>query len=692
MLQNTPTPSRPEILAPAGDETCFLAALAAGADAVYAGLKHFSARMEADNFSISQLAALANLAHARGARLYVPMNVLLKPGEARAAGNLTRRLARDVGPDGLIIQDLAMVDIARQAGFEGKLHLSTLANLSHPAGMGLAVQLGVSRVVLPRELNVDEIRQMAAACPPGLDLEVFVHGALCHNVSGRCWWSTSLGGKSGLRGRCVQPCRRLYRMKAKGASHGEARRWFSCLDLGLDVLVRPLAAIPQVRSWKIEGRKKGPHYVFYVVTAYRLLRDEGCDVQARKAAQDLLEQALSRPTSHSIFLPQRPFQPVHPESETGSGLLVGKVAGQGGKPFLTPRQELLPGDLLRVGYEDEAGHRTVRVTRHVPKGGRLDLGPGQKGRAVEKSDGHPQDRRLRGAPPLPPGRPVFLVDRREPGLLHAVHELRDELARHTGSLPDAEPPDFTPAPIPPWRPGTSGQHHSEDINVFRFLPKGRMHGAPGLWLDEQNLRDTPRHLFAKLWWWLPPVIWPNEETAWSDLVARARAKGGRIFVLGAPWQKNLFEDRDCSRIDLLAGPMCNVAAPETLAVLARLGFKGAFVAPELPGEDLLKLPRHSPLPLGMVLNGAWPFGISRILADGLPERTALYSPKNEGLYVRRWGQNHWIYPAWDVDLSAHRDELERAGYVWFAHLTEPRPEAVPDRGRPSEFNWRLHLL
>ncbi|MGE4551519.1 MAG: U32 family peptidase [Desulfovibrionaceae bacterium] len=680
--------TKPEILAPAGDETCFLAALAAGADAVYAGLKHFSARMEADNFSISQLAALANLTRARGARLYVPMNVMLKPGEARAAGNLARRLARDVGPDGLIIQDLALLDIARQAGFEGELHLSTLANLSHPAGLALAARLGASRVVLPRELNLDEIKQMAEACPPGLDLEVFVHGALCHNVSGRCWWSTSLGGKSGLRGRCVQPCRRLYRADAGRAGRGESRRWFSCLDLGLDVLVRPLAAIPQVGAWKIEGRKKGPHYVYYVVAAYRMLRDQGNDAQARKAAVDLLEQALSRPTSHSVFLPQRAFQPVNPEAETGSGLQVGKVAGQGGKLYITPRLELLPGDLLRVGYEDEAGHRTVRVTRRVPKGGRFDLGGGpRRGKDGKPGPGRP-------AAPLPPGRPVFLVDRREPGLVRAVNELRDELARCAASLPDvegrAEPPDFAPRAVRPWRPGKHAPRRGEDVSVFRFLPKGRVDGAPGLWLDEKSLADAPRRLSGRLWWWLPPVIWPNEETVWAELAARARAQGGRTFVLGAPWQLGLFPDP--AGLTLLAGPMQNAACPETLAALAGLGFHGAFVAPELPGEDLLALPKQSPLPLGVVLRGAWPFGISRILAETLPARTALYSPKNEGLYVRRWGQNHWIYPAWDLDLSAHRAELERAGYVWFAHLVEPRPEAVPDRGRPSEFNWNLKLL
>ncbi len=279
-------------MAPAGDSQAFLAALAAGADAVYLGLKHYSARMQAENFSISELSRLANLARAKDAKVYVAMNTLLKPDDLESAGRLIDRLQRQVAPQALIVQDLGFVSLARQAGFTGELHVSTLANASHPKALAVAASLGVKRVVTPRELNVDEIRLMAEACPPGLDLETFVHGALCHCVSGRCWWSSFLGGRSGLRGRCVQPCRRNYR---QGGPKAQPQRLFSCLDLSLDVLVRPLLDIPQVKAWKIEGRKKGPHYVFYTVKAYRLLRDEGGNPEARKAALSLLEQSLGRP-------------------------------------------------------------------------------------------------------------------------------------------------------------------------------------------------------------------------------------------------------------------------------------------------------------------------------------------------------------------------------------------------------------
>lgn len=199
-----PTPERPEILAPAGDAQCFTAALAAGADAVYLGLKHFSARMQAENFGLTDLSRLTDLAHEEQARVYVAMNVLVKPQETAAAYRLIHRLARQVRPDGIIVQDLAMLDLARQAGFEGEINLSTLANITHPQGLQTAKDLGASRVILPRELSIDEIRAMGEACPEGLDLECFVHGALCYCVSGRCYWSSYMGGKSEARFSALQ--------------------------------------------------------------------------------------------------------------------------------------------------------------------------------------------------------------------------------------------------------------------------------------------------------------------------------------------------------------------------------------------------------------------------------------------------------------------------------------------------------
>ena len=248
----------PEILSPAGNKDAFLAALAAGADAVYCGLKSFSARMAAQNFTLEELIPLADLARAHGTRLYLTVNTLLKPEEVKPLAAQLDMVQRYVKPQALIIQDLAVADIAKQIGYAGEIHLSTLANVTM-AGIlkWLPKTFGVQRVVLPRELSIEEVKMMAAACPQDLSLEIFIHGALCYGVSGRCYWSSFLGGKSGLRGRCVQPCRRRYQQG------GQNNRLFACQDLSLDVLAKVLAGVPKIRAWKIEGRKKGPHYVYY---------------------------------------------------------------------------------------------------------------------------------------------------------------------------------------------------------------------------------------------------------------------------------------------------------------------------------------------------------------------------------------------------------------------------------------------
>ena len=668
--ENTTLP--PEILAPAGDISCFLSALAAGADAVYVGLKHFSARAGADNFSIGELSRMVDLADTEGRRVYVAFNSLLKPGDMDAAGRLIMRLARDVRPHALILQDIGMMELARQAGYEGQLHLSTLANITHPAALNAARSLGAARVILPRELSIDEIRQISAGCPADLDLELFVHGALCWCVSGRCYWSSYLGGKSGLRGRCVQPCRRVYNQK------GHEGRFFSCQDLSLDVLVRTLLDIPRLRCWKIEGRKKGPHYVYHSVAAYKMLRDHGTDARARKDAEELLEMALGRPRTHGRFLPQRENSVTTPEEPTSSGLLIGKIQftpaekNRPGQPYFKPRQALLPRDFLRIGYEDETWHTTLPVTRRTPKAGTylLHLSKHKTPRA---------------------GTPVFLIDRREPELEQILKDWERRLERaHAVQTREVSFVPRLPAPVRGRR--------QPDLLVRSSLPQGKeTRGAKssmiGLWMTPSTVRAISRTLAPRISWWLSPVIWPDEEESWKRLIVEALRDGARHFVLNSPWQIALF---DKSRLreapHLVAGPFCNASNAACIAVLASMGFEAAFVSPELARDDMLALPGQSCLPLGMVLSGWWPVGISRHKLHHLKPNETFTSPKGELFWARHYGENTWVYPGWPMNLDEYRTELENAGFSFFARLDETTPATLPEARRASLFNWQGTLL
>ncbi len=695
---NTPATfkHKPEILAPAGDMEAALAAFAAGADAVYLGLKHFSARMQAENFSLTDLASLAELARAENRKIYIALNTVLKSDDLAPAGRLMARLARDVKPHALIIQDIGAVELARQAGFAGELHLSTLANVTHPAALAEAARLGASRVILPRELTIDEIRQTCAAAPAGLDLELFVHGALCYCVSGRCYWSSYLGGKSGLRGRCVQPCRRTYAHKNREGA------FFSCLDLSLDVMAKTLLDIPNLASWKIEGRRKGPHYVYYVTTAYKMLRDNPADPQTKKAVEDILDMALGRAYTRGRFLPQHAAPVTNPDGQAASGLFVGKIthpaasAQSEEKNFrktgkarenkearpaprlvnILPRLELLPGDYLRIGLEDESGHFTTTVTKRIPKGGTLTLRPG-KG-------------------PLPKsGTPVYLLDRREPELCAALKTWSAKLKIHPGreSRAVAWEPDL-PAPIK----AKSGQ----TIILRASIPHGKdtrtgRHSQTlnGLWLSRRTAEEVSRTVAPRVSWWLPPVIWPDEEELWQGLILQLLRSKAKYFVCNSPWQISLLRKiagEDLAGLEITAGPFCNLTNPLAISALAKVGFSQVIASPELSGEDMLALPAQSPLPLGIVLSGFWPMGVSRHKQNVKLLGEPLLSPKRETFWARQYGQNTWIYPAWPLDITDKKDSLAQAGYVTFIHIHEHPGREIPEAARTSPFNWDLGLL
>jgi putative protease len=649
----------PLILAPAGNKAAFLAALAAGADAIYCGLKQFSARMQAKNFGLDELSRLTRLAHAKNTHVYITLNTLLTNADLEEIGRTLALVSQQVRPDAVIVQDLGLIELVRQTGFKGEVHLSTLANMSSLEGLRhLNQHLEVSRVVLPRELNVDEIKMLAQACPPELKLEVFVHGALCYGVSGRCYWSSYLGGKSGLRGRCVQPCRRRYTHEA------DSRRSFACQDLSLDVLVKVLKSIPAVNTWKIEGRKKGPHYVYYVVQAYRLLRDHGHEPQRKKEALALLDYALGRSTTHYNFLPQRP-QPAVPSGEpTGSGLFIGRVRGSQRNPYFIPREALLPGDVLRIGYEDDAWHQIKRLKQAVPAKGKLHL-RSPAGRAPRKAT------------------PVFLVDRREKALKARLDGLEREL--DAIKAPAVSKSAFQ-VRLPQRLQATA---KTLRLRVHRPPMPKQTTGATGIWLVPESDLRMPAKLFPHVWVWLPPVTWPASEQAIFDQVRQLQARGARNFVLNAPWQIAWF--KQTRRLNLWAGPFCNTANVLAIKVLRDWGFKGVIASPELHRQDYLALPQHSPLPLGMVVSGIWPLCVSRTLSEEMTMDTPFTSPKGEKGWVHRYGPDYWVFPNWEIDLKVHTQDLINAGYRMLVDLREPVPRGIKMKKRPGAWNWRIGL-
>ncbi len=258
----------PELLAPAGTLDAFLAALDAGADAVYTGAGAFNARAAADDLTCEELAWACEVAHGLGARVYVTMNIFVRDDELGECVALARRVL-DAGADALIVADLGLCRRLRREAPDVEIHLSTQAGVHAAAGAVLASeQLGASRVTCGRELTVDEIGAMAAT---GVEIEAFCHGAICICYAGACSFSARRRGRSANRGDCTQPCRVPYQLVDGEGRRVDARDGdlLLCpcdyLSAGhLDELVRS-----GVGALKIEGRMKNPDYVYNVVSCYR---------------------------------------------------------------------------------------------------------------------------------------------------------------------------------------------------------------------------------------------------------------------------------------------------------------------------------------------------------------------------------------------------------------------------------------
>ena len=275
---------RPELLAPAGSATSMVAAVQCGADAIYLGAGDFNARKNADNFS-GELDAAVGYCHARNAKAYVTLNTMVRQDELARLEHTIGEVCAS-GADGVIVQDPGTARAIRQMAPTLPLHASTQMAVHNPQGVEFLVKEGFDRVVLAREMTYKEI---AACAGLGAELEVFVHGALCVSCSGQCLLSSLIGGRSGNRGLCAQPCRMKYRMDDREGYLLSTRDL--CGLEGLEALVQAGAD-----SLKIEGRLKRPEYVAQTVSSYRealdsLLRGGAYDIDA---ARQQLQQMFNR--------------------------------------------------------------------------------------------------------------------------------------------------------------------------------------------------------------------------------------------------------------------------------------------------------------------------------------------------------------------------------------------------------------
>ncbi|MDL2288929.1 U32 family peptidase [Oscillospiraceae bacterium OttesenSCG-928-F05] len=269
---------KPELLAPAGGGEQLEAAIRYGADAVYLGGKAFGMRSRSENFDPESLEAAVALCHSHGVKLYVTCNTLPLNRDIESLGETLRFLGR-IGADAVIVADIGVLRMAKREAPELEVHISTQMGVTNWQAARELHALGASRVIPARELSLDDLKELRDKTPPGLEIEAFVHGAMCVSFSGRCLISQYLTGRDANRGECAQPCRwnwRLVEEKRPGqyfpVTEDEGTYFFNAQDMCMLPHVDKLAAAG-VGSFKIEGRAKSAYYTAVTTNAYRCAID-----------------------------------------------------------------------------------------------------------------------------------------------------------------------------------------------------------------------------------------------------------------------------------------------------------------------------------------------------------------------------------------------------------------------------------
>ncbi|KAF0241658.1 MAG: collagenase-like [Planctomycetota bacterium] len=371
---------KPELLSPAGDFDCLKAAVENGADAVYFGLAKFSARARAHNFTADELPGTIRFLHERGVRGYVAFNTLIFSDELEEAEAMLRAIA-SAGADAVIVQDIGVARLAREISPTLEIHASTQMTVTSAESLRFAQAAGASRAILARELSVDEIAKIRASCD--LQVEVFVHGALCVAYSGQCLTSEALGGRSANRGACAQACRLPYDLVVDGEVHGgdDVKYLISPQDLAAYEVLPRLVEIG-VASLKIEGRLKTPEYVANVTRFYREQIDKVCAgdraAPPRERVREL-ELSFSRGFSNGFLAGVNHQELVKGLSPKKRGIFLGTVeAVSRGRVRLLTAAPVKPGDgvVFDQGHpeREETGGSIYEVFSEGRKAGEVESG------------------------------------------------------------------------------------------------------------------------------------------------------------------------------------------------------------------------------------------------------------------------------------------------------------------------------
>ncbi|MFN2366424.1 MAG: peptidase U32 family protein, partial [Desulfurivibrionaceae bacterium] len=643
-----------ELLAPAGTLEVFEVAVEAGADAVYIGAPFFNARELARHFSMAEVAAMIDYGHKHGVKVYLAMNSLVKEAEvAKAVESLA--VLEKLGPDALIIQDLGLYYLLHEFFPKIKIHASTLMAAHNTVAVNKLAAMGYGRVVLPRESTIPEIKQITASTDA--EIEVFVHGAMCFSYSGLCLFSSFQGGRSSLRGRCVQPCRRRYTWQGRGKAKGGSGYFFSMNDLeGIDLL--PDLASAGVTSLKIEGRMRSPSYVGNVVKAYRMVLDSAPgDRKVSGAARRLLSNAMGRKPTRGYFTGSRPTDVLAPQHSGNIGIFLGKLKpGRGNLATIKINGPLNVGDRLRL-HREKSGERQgfslkkIKVggefVEHAAKGTVVSLelpAPAGPADAVYKVDSAAG----RGKPPGRGVEPERFAGRlKKLDVDGRVNKIISEISgetRQDASVTRSSPPAAAPKAA---RPGRGGGNvplplwfRSDDPFLlkqrFPVMPERIVINLSGESFNRFLRMKKSGPLFRRIVWALPFVIDEDKISFFRERIAGLVELGFRDWQIGHFSQIEFFKGLGCR---LHGDYTLNVLNALSARVLRLNGLSGGLVSIENDRDNLGTLCRAAgDFRKGMTVYGFPALFTSRYSGPPMQYDRVFKSPRGESFLLRQaWG-------------------------------------------------------
>jgi putative protease len=340
-----------ELLAPVGNFAMLRAAVDAGADAVFFGLKNFNMRAGARNFEIKDLDEMRKICKPRNVKMYLTLNVIIYPEEVKQVDVLLKKIKKKI--DAIICWDFSVISLCKKHKIP--FHISTQASISNPEAALFFKKLGANKIVLARELNLKQIKAISKVLKGKPAIECFCHGAMCVSISGRCFMSQQLHGLSANRGECAQPCRRAYKITEEGHPENEL-----VLDNNRVMSAKDLCTLPfleqlkkaGITSFKIEGRNRNPEYVYNTVKEYRKALDKKLSRQEITESLEELKKFYNRGFSNGFYLGV-PTADDFSKSETGeqteTKVFIGKIFKYW--PKISVAEMLVKNDGLKLGDE-----------------------------------------------------------------------------------------------------------------------------------------------------------------------------------------------------------------------------------------------------------------------------------------------------------------------------------------------------